>query len=140
MARLALRPAVATASIGFPTPGPRTTPNTGRPEPTVSALPPGGPTDHACRIEILQAPAVEINHARSQLIALNLSGAVSALDLQIRISLFIGTVLSSPWWVYRLWAFISPDLIRRERLVTVFVDPAVPAPAERQTITPRAAP
>ena len=77
--------------------------------------------------EILQAPVVELNHARGQLIALNFSGVVSAFDMQIKVSLFVGTILSSPWWVYQLWAFITPGLTRRERLVTVgFVASAVP--------------
>ena len=76
---------------------------------------------------ILQAPIVELNHARGQLIALNFSGVVSAFDMQVKVSLFVGTILTSPWWVYQLWAFITPGLTRRERLVTVgFVASAVP--------------
>jgi sec-independent protein translocase protein TatC len=76
---------------------------------------------------ILQAPIVELNHARGALIALNFSGVVSAFDMQLKVSLFVGTILSSPWWVYQLWAFITPGLTRRERLVTVsFVASAVP--------------
>jgi sec-independent protein translocase protein TatC len=36
-------------------------------------------------------------------------------------------LVSSPIWVYQLWAFITPGLTRRERLVTVgFLSAAVP--------------
>lgn len=76
---------------------------------------------------ILQAPVVELNEARGQLIALNFSGVVSAFDMQIKVSLFVGVLASSPWWLYQLWAFITPGLTRRERLVSVgFLAAAVP--------------
>jgi len=76
---------------------------------------------------ILQAPVVDLNAARGGMIALNFSGVVSAFDMQIKVALFVGVLVSSPWWVYQLWAFITPGLTRRERLVTVgFVASAVP--------------
>ena len=76
---------------------------------------------------ILQAPVVALRAQRGQLIALNFSGVISAFDMQIKVSVFVGVLLSSPWWVYQLWAFITPGLTRRERLVTIgFVASAVP--------------
>ena len=76
---------------------------------------------------ILQAPVVELNEARGQLIALNFSGVLSAFDMQLKVSLFVGVLASSPWWVYQLWAFVTPGLTRRERLGTVgFLGAAVP--------------
>ncbi|QTE27836.1 twin-arginine translocase subunit TatC [Pengzhenrongella sicca] len=76
---------------------------------------------------ILQAPVVELNEARGQLIALNFSGVVSAFDMQLKVSLFVGVLASSPWWLYQLWAFITPGLTRRERLISVgFLSAAVP--------------
>jgi len=76
---------------------------------------------------ILQAPVVELNEARGQLIALNFSGVLSAFDMQLKVSLFVGVLVSSPWWVYQLWAFVTPGLTHRERLVTVgFLGAAVP--------------
>jgi len=77
--------------------------------------------------EILQAPVVHLNQSRGQLIALNFGGVISAFDMQLKVSLFVGVLASSPWWVYQLWAFITPGLTRRERLVTVgFLASAVP--------------
>ena len=76
---------------------------------------------------ILQAPVVSLHSARGQLIALNFSGVVSAFDMQIKVAVFVGVLATSPWWLYQLWAFITPGLTRRERLVTVgFLGAAVP--------------
>ena len=76
---------------------------------------------------ILQAPVVQLNKGEGRLIALNFSGVVSAFDMQLKVSLFVGVLISSPWWVYQLWAFITPGLTRRERLITVgFLGAAVP--------------
>ena len=76
---------------------------------------------------ILQAPVVELQEERGQLIALNFAGVLSAFDMQLKVSLFVGVLVSSPWWVYQLWAFVTPGLTHRERLVTVgFLAAAVP--------------
>lgn len=76
---------------------------------------------------ILQDPVVKLHDARGELIALNFSGVLSAFDMQLKVSLFVGILLSSPWWLYQLWAFITPGLTRRERLVTIgFLSAAVP--------------
>lgn len=39
--------------------------------------------------------------------------------LQVRVALTAGLVLSSPVWLYQLWAFIMPGLHRRERKWTL---------------------
>jgi sec-independent protein translocase protein TatC len=77
--------------------------------------------------DLLQAPVVEIQEDRGLLIGLNFGGVLSAFDMKLKVSLFVGVLASSPWWVYQLWAFITPGLTRRERLVTVgFLAAAVP--------------
>ncbi|NMR21518.1 twin-arginine translocase subunit TatC [Cellulomonas fimi] len=77
--------------------------------------------------EILQAPVVDLNEARGDLIALNFSGVLSAFDMRLKVAFFVGVIVSSPWWVYQLWAFVTPGLTHRERLTTVgFVTAAVP--------------
>jgi sec-independent protein translocase protein TatC len=76
---------------------------------------------------ILQAPVVDLRQARGESIGLNFNGVLSAFDMQVKVSLFVGVLVSSPWWVYQLWAFITPGLTHRERLVTVgFLAAAVP--------------
>jgi sec-independent protein translocase protein TatC len=77
--------------------------------------------------DILQAPVVRIQEDRGLLIGLNFGGVLSPFDMKIKVALFVGVLASSPWWVYQLWAFITPGLTRRERLVTVgFLAAAVP--------------
>ena len=77
--------------------------------------------------EILQRPVVQLQEDRGLLVGLNFGGVLAAFDMQVKVSLFVGVLASSPWWVYQLWAFITPGLTRRERLVTVgFLAAAVP--------------
>ncbi|MBD8077813.1 twin-arginine translocase subunit TatC [Cellulosimicrobium arenosum] len=63
----------------------------------------------------LQAPLEEAAREQGKLIRLNFSGLASALDMQIKVSLFLGVFLSCPWWLYQLWAFITPGLTSKER-------------------------
>jgi sec-independent protein translocase protein TatC len=49
------------------------------------------------------------------------------LSLQLKVSLFAGMVLTSPAWLYQLWAFLAPGLHRNEKRWTyVFVTTGVP--------------
>ena len=76
---------------------------------------------------ILQAPVVSLQEDQGQLIGLNFGGVLAAFDMQLKVSIFVGVLVSSPWWVYQLWAFITPGLTHRERLITVgFIAAAVP--------------
>ncbi|GAA1148170.1 twin-arginine translocase subunit TatC [Nesterenkonia lutea] len=49
------------------------------------------------------------------------------LDLLIRLSLFVGIVISSPIWLYQIWAFIMPGLKKTEKRYAVgFIAASVP--------------
>lgn len=49
------------------------------------------------------------------------------LDLLIRLSLFVGVVISSPVWLYQIWAFIMPGLKKREKRYAIgFIAASVP--------------
>lgn len=55
---------------------------------------------------------------------LNFPALASSLDTRMRVSIFIGFLLASPWWIYQVWAFITPALTRSERRVALGVTAA----------------
>ena len=58
---------------------------------------------------------------------MNSSGVLDAFMLQLKIALYGGLVIASPFWLYQLWAFIAPGLHKRERRYTyIFVAASVP--------------
>lgn len=48
-------------------------------------------------------------------ITLNFSSLTGALDIQFQVSLVVGIILSSPVWLFQIFAFFVPGLTRRER-------------------------
>ena len=55
------------------------------------------------------------------------SQVASPFNLQLKLAFYLGIVVSSPIWLYQLWAFVVPGLTRREkRYAMSFVAAAVP--------------
>src|SRR5690606_9639562 len=52
---------------------------------------------------------------------LNYGNATSAFTTQLGISIFTGVIISSPIWVWQIWAFILPGLTRREKRISLGV-------------------
>ena len=52
--------------------------------------------------------------------ALYISGVLGPLNLQIKVALLSGLIISAPVWLYQLWAFIAPALHRREKRNSIF--------------------
>ncbi|MPY10846.1 twin-arginine translocase subunit TatC [Arthrobacter bussei] len=78
-------------------------------------------------LEALGAPIVAINEQDGRTASLNFDTAASPFDLLIQVSIFLGVVLSSPVWLYQLWAFITPGLKTKERRTALgFIVVAVP--------------
>lgn len=53
--------------------------------------------------------------ASGQCGSLYINGVLGPLNLKISVSFFVGVILSSPLWLYELWAFVSPALKKKER-------------------------
>lgn len=53
------------------------------------------------------------------IVALNFGNPTAAFSQQISISIFAGLLLSSPIWLYQIWAFIMPGLTRREKKISM---------------------
>jgi len=47
--------------------------------------------------------------------ALYISGVLGPLNLQMKVALLTGVIISAPFWLYQLWAFIAPALHRKEK-------------------------
>lgn len=59
--------------------------------------------------------------------SVNFTAVMSPFDILLKVALFVGLVLSSPVWIYQIWAFIVPGLKSNERkLGYAFAAVAVP--------------
>lgn len=53
--------------------------------------------------------------AQGRDVRLVVSGVTDAFMLQVKVAVITGLVLSSPVWIYQLWAFVTPGLHAKER-------------------------
>ncbi len=78
-------------------------------------------------LRALAAPIIAINEQDGRTASLNFDSAASPFDLLIQVSVFLGLVISSPVWLYQLWAFITPGLKTKERRIALaFIAVAFP--------------
>lgn len=77
--------------------------------------------------DLLQRPILDAAENSSVPVVVNFGTVVSAFDLRVQVSIFLGTLISSPVWLYNLWAFIAPGLRTKERRYTLgFLFAAIP--------------
>ena len=75
----------------------------------------------------LSKPVVDYAKAHNTVATVNLPTITAAFDLQMQVSIFAGVIISSPLWLYQLWAFVGPALQRREKRFTLaFMFTAIP--------------
>lgn len=75
----------------------------------------------------LQQPIIDVAKDDKINATINFGTIGGAFDLRLQISAFVGVVVSSPFWLYQLWAFIVPALRRREKIYTLaFLLTAIP--------------
>ena len=85
-----------------------------------------------CKIPQPHGYGATVLHQSCQLYV---TGVFDALFLRLQISIAAGILLSSPIWLYQLWAFIAPGLYKRERRwAYYFVGAAIPLFAIGATI------
>ena len=77
--------------------------------------------------ELLQAPVIQYAQNHHSNTTINFGSVTGAFDLRMQTSIFLGVLLTSPFWLYNLWAFITPGLKKHERRYTItFLASAVP--------------
>ena len=52
--------------------------------------------------------------------SLYISGVLGPLNLQIKVAILTGIILSAPIWLYQLWSFIAPGLHKKEKRNSIF--------------------
>ncbi|GLK18673.1 twin-arginine translocase subunit TatC [Herbiconiux flava] len=78
-------------------------------------------------LSALIRPITEISAEQGRAASLNFTDISSAFDLRIQIAFTVGVVLSSPVWLYQIWAFVMPGLKKSEKRYAVgFLASAVP--------------
>lgn len=82
-------------------------------------------------VTTLAAPVCDLKAAQvtgsKQCGALYISGVLGPLNLQIKVSLLVGVIVSAPFWLYQLWAFIAPALHPKEKRNSIlFIIAATP--------------
>ncbi|MET8990939.1 twin-arginine translocase subunit TatC [Nonomuraea wenchangensis] len=79
--------------------------------------------------EILKEPYCHTDQARQLTgeCSLTYNGIFSSFFITLKISLMVGLVVSSPAWLYQIWAFVTPALYRTEKRYTLaFLGLAIP--------------
>ena len=69
--------------------------------------------------EILQEPFKELSQTPGFSAIINFGSVSAPFDLRLQVSLFLGFIMASPFWLYNLWAYISPALDRKTRRVSI---------------------
>src|SRR4051812_12803027 len=78
-------------------------------------------------LDAVQVFITALEDEQGRMALLNFGEITAAFDLRLQLAFTVGVVLSSPVWLYQLWAFIVPALTRREKGYALgFVGAAVP--------------
>lgn len=75
----------------------------------------------------LSAPLEIVAESSSRLAQINYTSISEAFDTKLAIAITVGVVVSSPLWLWQIWAFITPALVRKEKMYAVgFLVSAIP--------------
>ena len=74
-------------------------------------------------ITTLARPVCDLKEAKASQSArcgaLYINGVLGPLNLQIKVALLTGLIISAPLWLYQLWAFISPAMHKKEKRYSI---------------------
>lgn len=68
---------------------------------------------------LLQQPFIDLSETADFSATINFGSVVSPFDLRMQVSLFLGIIMASPFWLYNLWAYIAPALDRRTKRIAI---------------------
>ena len=75
----------------------------------------------------LQAPITQVAEASGRHVTLDFDTLGVSFDLTLQIALTIAVLIASPVWLYQVWAFVTPGLVRKERRYAIgFLAAAIP--------------
>lgn len=78
-------------------------------------------------LKALQAPIEEIAASSGRTAELNYAQIGEAFDVNLQIAVTVGVILSSPVWLYQIWAYVVPALKRSEKRYAIgFLSAAIP--------------
>jgi sec-independent protein translocase protein TatC len=78
-------------------------------------------------LSAMRKPIYEVALTQHRVATLNYDGISSAFDLKLQIAFTVGLVITSPIWLYQIFAFFMPAMTKREiRYVLGFFLSAIP--------------
>lgn len=76
---------------------------------------------------VLQAPVNDIVESTGVNASIAFFTVTEAFDLRLQIAITVGVIIASPVWLYQIWAFLVPGLVRREKQYALgFIGTAIP--------------
>ncbi len=65
-------------------------------------------------MDALRGPITDIAKQQGRVATLNYDSITGAFDLKMQVAITIGAIVSSPFWLYQIWAFFVPAMTRKE--------------------------
>lgn len=78
----------------------------------------------------LKEPLTKVARDRPDPQDINLNfgkGVTSAFEIKLKVSMWVGFILTAPVWLWQIWAFLAPGLTKKEKRISLaFLGAAVP--------------
>ena len=76
---------------------------------------------YADLIELLIQPLKDVRDASGrEIVNINFGASITQpFSVQLKVSIFVGILLSSPIWIWQIWGFLMPGLTRKERRIAL---------------------